>query len=118
MASVLLAEDTPLQANIIQSFLSDYCTSFKCANNGEEAVWFASVYNPDIAIIDLNLPEKSGFQATKQIKQIDSDIKIVVSTAYDSEQTIQRAINMGADDYLIKPYTRNDLIDSIESVIE
>jgi CheY-like chemotaxis protein len=118
MVDIVLAEDVQLQQNLIQHLLREYSASIKCAKDGDEAVWFASVYNPDIAILDLNMPVKDGFQATKQIKRINSDIKIIVSTAYASEKSVEKAIEKGADDYLVKPYTKQDLMDSIESVTE
>ena len=118
MVDILLAEDIPIQRNLIEYLLEDYCTSIRCAQDGDEAVWLANVYNPDIVIMDLNMPVKDGFQATKQIKSIDSSIKIIVSTAYTSEMSVEKALEMGADDYLIKPYTKQDVIESIESVTE
>jgi two-component system cell cycle response regulator DivK len=118
VVDIVLAEDIPSQQNLIQYFVKKYDASIKCAKDGDEAVWFASVYNPDIAILDLNMPVKDGFQATKQIKRINSDIKIIVSTAYASEKSVEKAIEKGADDYLVKPYTKQDLMDSIESVTE
>ena len=118
MVDIVLAEDIPLQQSLIQYFMEEYDVCIKCAKDGDEAVWFASVYNPDIAILDLNMPVKDGFQATKQIKCINSNIKIIISTADVSEKSIEKAIEKGADDYLIKPYTKQDLMESIESVIE
>ena len=118
MGYIVLAEDLPLQRNLIQYLLRGYDASIKYAKDGDEAVWFASVYNPEIVILDLNMPVKDGFQAMEQIKSIDSNIKIIVSTAFASEASIKKAIEMGADDYLIKPYTKEDLIDSIRSVLE
>lgn len=118
MVDVLIAEDIPIQETLIRSFLEEYRISIKCATDGDEAVWFVSVYNPDIAIIDINLPVKDGLQATKQIKHIDPTVKIIISTAYAFETSVERAIELGADDYLVKPYTEQDLIDSIEAVIE
>lgn len=118
MVDILLTEDMPLQQRLIESYLEEYCTSIRCVKNGDEAVWFASVYNPDLIIMDLDMPRKNGFQAMKQIKSIDSTVKIIVSTAHASEQSVEKATAMGADDYLIKPYTKQELIDSIESAIE
>lgn len=57
---------------------------------------------------------KNGFQSTEQIKRIHPNIKIIVSTVYASEKSIEK----DADDHLIKPYTKQALIESIESVIE
>ena len=116
MVDVLIAEDTPLQQDLLQYFLEEYDISIKCANDGDEAVWLASVHNPALVIMDLSMPEKGGFQATKQIKSIDSTIKVIVSTAHPSERSMEKATEMGADDYLIKPYTKQELIDSINSV--
>jgi len=118
MVDIVLAEDRPLQQNLIEYLLRDYDVGIKCAKDGNETVWFASVYDPDIVILDLNMPVKDGFQAMRQIKHLDPDIKIIISTAYASEKSIERAIEMGADDYLIKPYTKQDLLESFGSVIE
>ncbi|MXR39843.1 response regulator [Halobaculum sp. WSA2] len=118
MINILLAEDDSVHRSLIQRLLNDSRISVRCAKDGDEAVWFASVYNPDIVIMDLNMPVKDGLQATKQIKSIDPSIKVIISTARRSEQSIERAIEAGADEYLIKPYSKEEVLELIDSLSE
>lgn len=86
------------------------------AVDGEEAVIKAIDKEPDIIVMDLNMPRKSGLIATKQINEINSDIKIIVLTMHEDREYIFRVLQAGASSYLLKSHHESDLIDAIRTV--
>ncbi|WP_062109083.1 response regulator [Bacillus niameyensis] len=118
MISILLADDHSIVRSGIK-LLIDSQTDMKVnyeAENGEEAVLIALEKNPDIVIMDLNMPKINGLVATRQIKETKSDIKIIVLTMHDDREYIFRVLQAGASSYLLKSNHDNDLIEAIRTV--
>lgn len=86
------------------------------ADNGEEGVQLALKKNPDVVIMDLNMPKKNGFLAMKQINESNSDIKLIVLTMHEDKEYIFRALEAGASSYILKSHQENTLIEAIRTV--
>jgi DNA-binding NarL/FixJ family response regulator len=86
------------------------------AVNGEEAIRFAGSSKPDIAIIDIAMPEIDGIEATREIKKLYPDISILILTAYDDDQFVFSLLEAGAAGYLLKSVRGKELIDAIRQV--
>src|SRR5690625_2263466 len=88
------------------------------ASNGEEAVRKTLEKKPDIVIMDLNMPGKNGFIATKQIKeQLDNgDVKVIILTMHDEKDYISRSLQAGASGFVLKNHNVHDLIEAIRTV--
>jgi len=87
------------------------------ASNGEDAVNLVNYHQPDIALIDINMPKMNGIVATEIIKESNSDTCVVILTAYDDSSHMEKALVAGADGYLIKDINSRDLIDSMHRVV-
>ena len=85
------------------------------AQDGVEAIEFATKLRPDVILMDIRMPNMSGVVATKRIKEINPDIKIIVLTTFDDSDYILSAINNGASGYLLKDIGATALIDSIKN---
>lgn len=85
-------------------------------NSGEVAVELARWLEPDIVLLDLLVDDQYGLQALKQIRAF-SDVPIVILTANNEEISRHRAMQLGADDYLIKPFVHIDLLGSLKAVL-
>lgn len=118
MADILIVEDIGLQRSLLRGFLSGVHYVIGTAETAEEAVECARETDPDAVVMDLNLAEGSGLDATERIKALDSEITIVVSTVTVNQETREKAFEAGADAYLDKPYSRDDLLDAIESGLD
>jgi len=118
MADVLIVEDIGLQRSLIRGFLSATHTVVGTAETAEEAVELAREAHPDAVVMDLHLAEGNGLDATGRIKALDSEATIVVSTVTVSQETREEAFEAGADAYLDKPYSQDDLLDAIESGLD
>lgn len=118
MGDIVIADDAPLQRQLIEHFVSEEHRVIKNAENGDEAVWYVSVYKPDLVIMDLNMPVKTGIEAIMNIISLGLDTKILVSTSRVSAISIEEAVSAGADEYLIKPYSKEKLLETISQVTE
>ncbi|MGM0523513.1 MAG: response regulator [Bacillota bacterium] len=88
------------------------------AENGQEAVQLASEHQPDIALMDIKMPEMNGLDAIRKINTSTHHIKFVMVTAYDTFDYAKQAITLGVKDYLLKPSKISDIIDTVEKVIK
>jgi NarL family two-component system response regulator LiaR len=86
------------------------------AGDGEEAIKLAGNERPDVIIMDISMPKVDGIQATKRIKELYSDIAILILTAYDDEQFIFSLLEAGAAGYLLKSVRSRELIDAVHQV--
>lgn len=118
MISVLLADDHCIVRSGIKLLInSQPDMRVICeAEDGEEAVNLAIEKKPDIVIMDLNMPKRNGLIATKQITEVNNDIKIIILTMHDEKEYISRVLQAGASSYLLKSDDESDLIKAIRSV--
>jgi DNA-binding NarL/FixJ family response regulator len=86
------------------------------AGNGREAVALWKKHRPDVALLDLRMPELEGVGALKEIRGLDEKARIIVLTTFDGDEDIYRAIQAGAKGYLLKDAPREALVDSIRRV--
>lgn len=85
------------------------------AANGEELIKICEEKSPDVVLMDIAMPGCDGIEATSILKQKFKDIKILILTTFHDEESISRAINKGADGYILKDVCSQDLIMSIKS---
>ncbi|MCH7322920.1 response regulator transcription factor [Solibacillus sp. MA9] len=118
MISVLLADDHAIVRSGIKHMINSQ-TDMKVideAENGEEAVHKALEKKPDVIIMDLNMPKKSGLIATKQINEANNKVKIIVLTMHEGKEYLFHALQAGASSYLLKSYHEYDLLEAIRTV--
>lgn len=118
MISVLVADDHSIVRAGISMMINNYggMKVIGEAADGEEAVQKALELQPDVVIMDLNMPKVSGLVATKKINEENPNIKIIVLTMHDDREYIFRVIQAGASSYLLKSHPENDLIEAIRTV--
>ncbi|MBI4319310.1 MAG: response regulator transcription factor [Chloroflexi bacterium] len=87
------------------------------AADGEEAVRLASVLKPDVMLIDVDMPKLNGLEATKQIKLKEPQIAVLVLTASAKDEHIFSLLEAGAEGYLLKTVSKDDLVGGIRSVL-
>ena len=86
------------------------------AANGKEAVEKAKKLKPDVAIIDISMPELDGIQATRQIREAVPDTKVLVLTMHESEELVQNALDAGAHGYVLKSDLTESLVEAVKDV--
>ena len=86
------------------------------AGTGEEAVRLAARLDPDVVLLDLALPDITGVEAARQMRERSPEVKIVVLSAYDDQDYVVAAMDVGAAAYLLKTVRGRDVIDAIHAV--
>ncbi|WP_223595279.1 response regulator [Neobacillus bataviensis] len=86
------------------------------AVNGNDAIAKVKEEQPDVILMDINIPEKNGIEATSIIKQLYPSVKILMLTMYDHDEYFMSAIREGADGYLLKDAPSQQVVDAIRAV--
>lgn len=117
MIKVMLVDDQMILAEGLKSVIETTGDITVCAvaNDGAEAVDMAVRYRPDVALMDIRMPNMNGVAATKKIKEVLPDCKIIILTTFDDSDYILSAINNGACGYLLKDIGSTALIDAIRN---
>lgn len=118
MIKILLADDHAIVRSGIKLLINsqpDMQVVGETAD-GVETVIKALEIKPDIVIMDLNMPEKNGLIATKQIKEQNDAIKVIALTMHDEQAYISRVLQAGASGFVLKSHNVNDLIEAIRTV--
>ena len=102
--SILLIEDSVTQADQISAQLRGYGFSVMVANDGPEGLRAVDEHQPDIILLDINLPSMSGYQVCSRLKRDKNTahIPVIMLTSSDSSDDILRGLNVGATDYIAK----------------
>lgn len=117
----MLADDHPVFRSGLKSILlasEKLRFDIVCeAENGQEAVDLALEMEPDIIIMDINMPEKDGIEATKIIKEKLPDIKVLILTMYTDEAYLKAGLKAGASGYVLKRAVDTELVSAIQTVL-
>lgn len=115
---ILIADDHPVVRDGLVAVLntqSDFEVVSE-ASNGQEAVEQATTLQPDILLLDLEMPELDGVTTLQQLKQQGSSVRAIVFTAFDTDERILKAVQAGAQGYLLKGTPREELFQAIRVV--
>lgn len=112
---ILIVEDDLGMVELLTKVLSKHEVSV--ANNGKEAVEKFSKEKPDLVLMDIELPYMDGVSATREIKKIDPNAKIIAVTAF-AVQRGKEILKEGAMDVIVKPFKVKDLLSRIERVLK
>jgi len=88
------------------------------AANGREAVEKALKLKPDVAILDISMPELDGVEAVRQVREAVPDTKVLVLTMHESDQMVQRALDAGAHGYILKSDITDSLLNAVSAVAD
>ena len=115
----LLAEDDENLGSLLTTFLNSKGYQTKWVKNGEEAIsYYRSFHNAlDFIILDVMMPEKDGFSVAKEIRLTDKKTPILFLTAKSMKDDKLKGFEVGADDYLTKPFAMEELIARIQAIL-
>jgi twitching motility two-component system response regulator PilH len=119
MTHVLIIDDSPTEVHVFKSMLLNNDIEVSVAKNGEEGIEKAIEIKPDCILMDVVMPGKNGFQATRDLSRNPetSTIPVIIITTKDQETDKIWGMRQGAKDYIVKPADEQDLIERINRVM-
>lgn len=114
--TILVIEDDKAIQNLIGTTLEIFDYEYLVASNAKDGILKISSYNPDVIILDLGLPDIDGLEVIKKIRSFSLVPIIVVSARIDNQDKIS-ALDLGADDYLTKPFNTEELLARVRVAI-
>lgn len=113
---ILVVDDEPRYQHLLRVNLEAAGYLVSTASNGEEALELISSRQPDLVILDVMMPHLDGFSTCERIRQFSS-VPIIMLTAKGEEQDRVKGLNVGADDYVVKPFSATELIARVRAVL-
>lgn len=116
MDTVLIADDNPQLLNILESAIQKEGYDTVLAMDGQTALDAFRTYRPQIALLDVMMPRLDGFQVCREIRK-ESDVPIIMITARGEDFEKIMGLEIGADDYIVKPFSPGEVIARIKAIM-
>jgi two-component system alkaline phosphatase synthesis response regulator PhoP len=116
MATILVVDDEPKITQLVRDYLERAGFAVVTAGDGREALMRARTEQPDLVVLDLGLPRLDGLDVTRQLRR-DVDVPIIMLTARDDETDKLVGLELGADDYVTKPFSPRELVARVRAVL-
>ncbi|MFU8812320.1 MAG: response regulator transcription factor [Balneolaceae bacterium] len=113
--SILIVEDEPSLIFTLQDTLESEGYDVHVVSDGDQTLHMVETHNPDLMLLDLMLPGKSGYEICKEVRENKHTFPIIMLTARDQEVDKVAGLNIGADDYLTKPFGVKELLARIQA---
>ena len=114
---ILIIDDSTELRSLLESILPYSGYQTLSASTGEEGIDLATKLRPDVILVDLELPDTSGLKVIEALNQRGLTIPTIMITGYGSEGTAARALRLGAEGYLVKPFTTEEVLSSVEKAL-
>jgi PleD family two-component response regulator len=116
---VLIADDNPQGAELLEAYLSNTNYELRIASDGEQTLKEVAAWKPDLILLDIMMPRISGFEVCKRLRAdpATQDIAVLMITALDQPADIERAVEAGTDEFVSKPINKNDLLLRVRSLL-
>lgn len=114
---ILLVEDDPTTSKSVELMLSNANLNVYATDLGEEGIDLAKLYDYDLILLDLNLPDMNGHEVLRQLRLAKIETPTLVLSGYDDAENKIKSFGSGADDYMTKPFHREELIARIHAIV-
>ncbi len=116
---ILIADDDPLGAELLEAYLSDSEYELRTASDGEQTLQLVADWHPDLILLDVMMPRISGFEVCKRLRADPATrgIAVLMITALDQPSDVDRAVDAGTDDFLSKPINKTDLLLRVRALL-
>ena len=118
MESVLVVEDEPAIAKGLVHNLKFEGYSVRHAADGETGLNWAIERPPDVMLLDVMLPRLNGFEVLREVRRLDLGVAVIMLTAKGEEHEKVRGLDLGADDYITKPFSPGRLIERVHGLLK
>lgn len=119
-SKILIVDDDKIVLSIVESHLSESGFETCCAKNGKEGLEQAERYNPDVIILDWIMPDMDGNEVLKHLQDNDQTrhIPVIMLTGRSEVHDISESLKLGARDYIVKPFDKDNLVIRVKKLIE
>lgn len=114
---ILLVEDDPTTSKSVELMLSNANLNVYATDLGEEGIDLAKLYDYDLILLDLNLPDMNGHEVLRKLRLAKIETPTLVLSGYDDAENKIKSFGFGADDYMTKPFHREELIARIHAIV-
>ncbi len=114
---ILLVEDDPTTSKSIEMMLQNANLNVYATDLGEEGIDLAKLYDYDLILLDLNLPDMNGHEVLRQLRIAKVETPILILSGADDTENKLKGFGFGADDYMTKPFHRQELIARIHAIV-
>lgn len=113
---ILIVDDAMFMRKSIRKILSEGgYANVEEARDGDEAIAMFGEYSPNLVLLDITMPGRSGLEVLEEILRQDEDAAVVMCSAMGQETVIQKAIVMGARDFIVKPFKKDEFLRIVDS---
>lgn len=116
MTEILLVDDDQNLCQLLSEYLSGQGYAVRCAANGRVALRELFDRKPDLAVLDVTMPQMDGWETLRRLREV-SDLPVIMLTARDDEANVLRGFSLGADDYVCKPFSFAQLAARVKAVL-
>ncbi len=118
MANVLVVDDSEFMRRVIRNILEGGGHRVTEARNSEEALRIFTEKGAEVITMDIVMPETDGIETVRKLKEIDGNVRIIMISALGHQKTVMRALEAGALDFIMKPFTSDDVLESVKAVLQ
>jgi DNA-binding response OmpR family regulator len=117
---ILIADDDPQAAELMEAYLSDQGYDLAIAGDGEQALKQIAEWSPDLVLLDVMMPRISGFEVCKRLRanSATQDVAVLMVTALDQASDIDRAVEAGTDDFVSKPINKSEVLHRVRALLK
>src|SRR5512142_1611504 len=116
MSTILVVDDQSSVRQLLQEYLSEQGFRVVTASDGQMAIYTARHEQPDLVLLDIMMPKMDGYQFLRQFRQ-ERQTPVIIITAREEETDAVLGLDLGADDYVIKPFRMRELMARIRAVM-
>ena len=116
---VLIVDDEPNIVTALEFLLERRGYEVRVATNGEEAVALVESFRPDVMLLDVMMPKRSGYDVCQRVRERPDmqHVKIVMLSAKGREAEVSKGLSLGADLYITKPFSTQELVERIDALL-
>jgi two-component system, chemotaxis family, chemotaxis protein CheY len=117
LPKILLVDDAAFMRMRCAKLLTENGYEVAEAENGQEAIHKYQSYRPDMVLMDITMPVMDGISATREIKSLDPNAKVVMVSALGQQTMVIEAIKAGAKDFVVKPFEPDKILGTVKKII-
>ncbi len=117
MTTILIIDDEPGVRDLLQDALGNAGYQVECATNGADGLDQLRRRSADLCIVDINMPTMNGFEFMEKLRAHDAKTPVLMLTARDSGDDVERGLRVGADDYVRKPFSLEELLLRVAAIL-